>query len=95
MQPAAAPAWIMTVEYPGVLPRGCDDEGDPGDSRVKPLVISTMGTRSMWLSASVAATNEQLARTIGLAGIGRWAEQIGLDTGNPIVVSLFLRDTAS
>jgi hypothetical protein len=84
----------MTVEYPGVLPRGCDDERDPGDSHVKPLAIATMGRASTRLSASVAATTEQQARNIGLSGIARWAEQFGLDTGNPVVVSLFLRDTA-
>jgi hypothetical protein len=83
-------------EYPGVVPRGCDDEGGPVDWRVKPLAISAIiGKGPTRLSASVAATTEQQAGNIGLAGIGRWAEQIGRGTGNPIVVSLFLRDTAS
>lgn len=85
----------MTVEYPGVLPPGPEDEGDPGDSRVRPLAVSVMGERATQLSAFVAATTEQQARDIGLVGIDRWAEQIGLDTGNPIVVSVFPRDTAS
>jgi hypothetical protein len=95
VQPPAVRTWVMSVEYPGVLPPGCDDEGDPRDSRVRPLAISKMGEDSTTLSAFVAATTEQQARNIGLAGIGRWAEQIGLDTGNPIVVSLSPRDTAS
>jgi hypothetical protein len=88
MQPAAS-TWVMTVEYPGVLPRGCENEADPGDSRVRPLTISKNGEKSTWLSALVAATTEQQARSIGLAGIERWAEQIGLDTSNPIVVLAF------
>ena len=94
MQPSGARTWVMSVEYPGVLPSGCDDEGDPGDSSVRPLAISKNGDQSTMLSAFVAATTEQQAHDIGLAGIGRWAEQIGLDTGDPIVVSLFPR-TAS
>jgi hypothetical protein len=94
MQPAAS-IWVMTVEYSGVLPPGCEDEADPGDSRVRPLTISKNGERSTWLSALVAATTEQQARSIGLVGIDRWAEQIGLDTSNPIVVSLASQEAAS
>jgi hypothetical protein len=93
MQPAATLAWVMTVEYPGVLPSGCQDDGDCGDSRVNPLTVSRIGERSTYLSAFVAAATEQEARKIGLVGIGRWAGQIGLDTDNPTVVSLFIRST--
>ena len=46
MQPAATLAWVMTVEYPGVLPSGCQDDGDCGDSRVNPLTVSRIGERS-------------------------------------------------
>jgi hypothetical protein len=95
LQPAAILEWVMTVEYLGVLPSGCRDEGDPGDARVDPLAISRIGDRLTLLSASVAAATEQEAREIGLVGIGRWAEQIGLDPDNPTVVALFIRSAAS
>jgi hypothetical protein len=62
---------------------------------VTPAAISQIGIRSTYLSAFIAAATKQEARDIGLAGIGRWAEQIGLDPGNPSVVALFTRDTAS
>jgi hypothetical protein len=76
-------------QYAGVLPSRCDDEDDSGDPRVVPLTISKIGATSTYLSALVAATDQLEARAIGLTGIERWAEQIGLDTDNPDVVSLF------
>jgi hypothetical protein len=81
----------MTVEYPGTVSSN-DDERDPGDSRVKPLAISKVVDEWTRLHASVAATTREEARDIGLAGITRWAEQIGLPTGNPVVITLFARD---
>jgi hypothetical protein len=81
--------WVMTVEYPQFLPPGADDDGHTGDQRVSPLAISRVGGRSTCLSAQVQAAGEQEARAIGLAGIGHWAEQIGLPTQHPVVVSLF------
>jgi len=94
VQPAATRDWVMTVAYPGTVPWN-DDEPDSGDSRVKPLGISQfMGEdASTQLHASVAAATHEEARNIGLAGITRWAEAIGLPTGNPVVISLRARDT--
>jgi hypothetical protein len=80
--------WVITLEYPGVLPSGCRDEADPGDSRVTPLAISTIGDQSTHLSAFVTAATAEQAHEIGVAGVGRWAELIGLDPREPVVVSL-------
>lgn len=95
MHAADIPRWVITVEYPGVLPSGSGVDGDPGDSRVTPVAISTIGDRSTHLSAFVAASTQQQAREIGVSGVGRWAEQIGLDAANPTVVSLFPQGAAS
>jgi len=87
VQPAATREWVMTVEYPGTVP-WYDDEPDPGDSRVKPLGVSEyLGDDARThLHASVAATTKGEARSIGLAGITRWAAQIGLHTSNAVVI---------
>ena len=82
----------MTVGYPGVLPVDCDDEGDPGDPRVTPQAVSKIGDTSTRLTAFVTAATESEARAIGLAGIGRWASQIGLDADKAGAVLLFPRD---
>jgi hypothetical protein len=80
--------WVITVKYAGVLPFGSQDEADPGDSRVTPTAISRIGDESTHLSAFVTATTTEQAREVGVAGVGRWAELIGLDPANPVVVSL-------
>lgn len=94
MEPDITETWIMTIEYPGVLPVGGQDDGDTGDSHVRPLAISRIGDRSTRLSAAVTADAEQAAHEVGIAGIGRWAQQIGLVTTSGNVVSLHIRATA-
>ncbi|MER7589461.1 hypothetical protein ABTW72_18195 [Micromonospora sp. NPDC127501] len=92
MESAANLTWVMTVEYAGASPAWCEGDGDTDDSRVNPIAISRLGDRATTLSAVVAAVTEQEAQEIGLVGLGRWAERIGLSTHNPTVVALFARD---
>ncbi|MFE9202703.1 hypothetical protein [Micromonospora sp. NPDC007230] len=61
---------------------------------MNPIAISTLGDRAITLSAVVAAVTEQEAHEIGLVGLGRWAQRIGLSTHNPTVVALFARGIA-
>ncbi|MBG6100177.1 hypothetical protein IW249_000591 [Micromonospora vinacea] len=81
----------MTVEYVGVSPAWCEGDGTTDDLRVNPIAVSILGDRATTLSAVVAAVTEQEAHEIGLVGLGRWAQQIGLSTDNPTVVALFAR----
>ncbi|SCG57988.1 hypothetical protein GA0070609_3391 [Micromonospora echinaurantiaca] len=92
MESAATPTWIMTVEYAGVSPAWREDDGTTDDSRVNPIAISRIGDRLTILSAVVAAVTEQEAHEIGLVGLGRWAQRIGVSTHNPTVVALFAKD---
>ncbi|MFG3640670.1 hypothetical protein ACGF3C_10425 [Micromonospora sp. NPDC047762] len=89
---AVTPTWVMTVEYAGVSPAWLEDDGATDDSRVNPIAISQMGDRATTLSAVIAAGTEQEAHGVGLVGLGRWAQRIGLSTHNPTVVALFARD---
>ncbi|MFF0471281.1 hypothetical protein ACFYPX_28065 [Micromonospora zamorensis] len=91
MESAATLTWVMTVEYAGVSPAWCEGDGDTDDPRVTPIAISKIGDHATTLSAVVAAVTEQEAHEIGLVGLGRWAERIGLSTNNPTVVALFAR----
>ncbi|MEU1242096.1 hypothetical protein ABZ388_17250 [Micromonospora parva] len=91
MESPATPTWVMTVEYAGVSPAWCEDDGATDDSRVNPIAISRIGDHATTLSAVVAAVTEQEAREIGLVGLGRWAHRISLSTHNPTVVALFAR----
>ncbi|MEU5670384.1 hypothetical protein ABZ749_08425 [Micromonospora sp. NPDC047753] len=89
---AATPTSVMTVEYAGVSPAWLEDDAATDDSRVNPIAISQMGDRATTLSAVIAAGAEQEAHGVGLVGLGRWAQRIGLSTHNPTVVALFARD---
>ncbi|MEU4681063.1 hypothetical protein [Micromonospora sp. NPDC023737] len=91
MKSAATLTWAMTVEYAGTSPAWCESDGDTDDPRVHPIAISKLGDRATTLSAVVTAVTEQEAHEIGLIGLGRWAERIGLSTKNPTVVALFAR----